>query len=359
MDLKLWEVLSTILQADQDRALEDVLTLLGGTHGFLSAYAELGGIGNERWRSDAQFLFKRGDGYRENNDFTQYNGTIKFTIVPSVQDVLYIKANGNYEESSATYTGLTEYSFANRPEFNPKKDDVFTIWRTSLDAIYTQSLSEKLISNTKAYFNIFDRKWWRENDVFYRSSDYETDPLSAQPVSWFEPGNLIRAGNGQDNFGILRRFYSVGLEQSYSLSHTLLGNHLQSHVGARLHWERFKDNRITGDAPDAREGIYYRFNPDDSSTTILGSSEHYETVALALYLREGVTLGNFTMTLGARTEIFEQAQIDRLRGNIYSDKTSFVFLPGIGVNYEIGDLNFFGGPPSRLYSPFQWSFEGF
>ncbi len=326
------------------------LDMTGGINGFFSTYAELGGIGNERFRTDGQFLFKRGDGYRENNSFHQYNGTLKFTIVPSARDVLYIKANGNYEESSATYTGLTEYSFRNNPEFNPKEDDLFTIWRASLDAIHTQSFSETLTSHTKGYFNVFDRRWWRENDVFFRASDYEADPLSAQPVPWFEPGDLLRSGNGQDNFGILRKFYSLGLERSYSLSHSLFGNPLQSRIGARLHWERFKDNRVTGDAPDARDRIYFEYDPEDSSIIILGSSEHYETTALAFYIREGITLGNLTMTLGTRAEVFEQEQIDRLSGNIYSDKTSFVILPGLGLNYEVGDINLFGGI-HRGYTP--------
>ncbi|MGE3801334.1 MAG: TonB-dependent receptor family protein [Candidatus Kapaibacterium sp.] len=322
----------------------------GGTNGFLSAYGELGGIGSNTVRSDAQFLFKRGDGYRENNGFTQYNGTLKFTLVPSADNVLYLKLNGNFEESNATYTGLTEYSFANNPNFNPKEDDLFTVRRASLDAIYTQSLSKVVTSSTRAYFNIFDRRWWRENDVFYRAADYEADPTTAVPVPWFETGDLVRAGNGRDNYGILRRFYSLGIEQSYSLSHSLFGNPLQSRFGGRLHWERFKDDKVTGNAPNAREGVYYRYNPEDSTTTILGSSENYETAALALYAREGLTVGDFTITLGARLEVFEQEQIDRLRGNIYSDKTSIVLLPGVGANYELGDLNFFGGI-HRGYTP--------
>ena len=322
----------------------------GGTNGLLSTYVEVGGVGNNNLRSDAQFLFKRGDGYRENNDFTQYNGTLKLTIVPSADKILYLKVNGNYEQTNATYTGLTEYSFRTDPAFNPKDNDIFTLWRTSLDAILTQAHSEKLTSSTRAYFNVFDRRWWRENDVFYRASDYQADPATAQPVPWFEPGDLVRAGNGRDNFGILRRFYSLGIEHSYDLSGSLGGNPLQSRFGGRIHWERFKDDKVVGDAPDARSGIYYTINPEDSTTTILGSGANYETMALALYAREGLTLGDLTLTFGARMELFEQEQVDRLRGNIYADRTSFVILPGLGVNYELGDFNLFGGI-HRGYTP--------
>lgn len=326
------------------------IDLTGGTNGFLSVFGDLGGIGNEYFRSDVQLLYKRGDGFRENNSFNQYNGTLKFTIFPDDKKTLYIKANANYEVSSATYTGLTEYSFLNNPEFNPKEDDEFTVWRTGLDMIYTEALSKKLTATTKAYVNIFDRRWWRENDIFVKAEDYLANPNDLTPVPWYDPGDLIRVGNGRDNFGILRRFNAMGVEQTYSLSHSLAGNPLETRIGGRLHWERFKDDKVTGDAPDAREGVYFRENLEDSTITILGSSDHYETTALALYAHEGLTIGDLTVSLGARMEIFEQEQIDRLNGAIYSDRTSVVVLPGFGLNYQFGAFNVFGGI-HRGYTP--------
>ena len=326
------------------------IDVTGGTNGFLSVFGDLGGLGNDRFRSDLQLLYKRGDGFRENNSFNQYNGTLKFTIFPDTKKTLYVKANANYEVSSATYTGLTEYSFLNTPEFNPKEDDEFTVWRAGLDVIYTEALSKKLTATTKAYVNVFDRRWWRENDIFVKAEDYLANPNDLTPVPWYDPGNLIRVGNGKDNFGILRRFNAMGVEQTYSLSHSLAGNPLETRIGGRLHWERFKDDKVTGDAPDAREGVYYRENLEDSTITILGSSDHYQTTALALYAHEGLTIGDLTVSLGARMEIFEQEQIDRLNGAIYSDRTSVVVLPGLGLNYQFGAFNAFAGI-HRGYTP--------
>ena len=87
---------------------------------------------------------KRGDGFRQNNDFTQYNGTFKLSILPNSDRVYYLKANVDYENSNATYTGLTEYSFRNSPEFNPKDDDTFEVFRASLDLISTREHSSRL-----------------------------------------------------------------------------------------------------------------------------------------------------------------------------------------------------------------------
>src|SRR5690606_7280450 len=45
----------------------------GGRNGYGSAYAEVGGWGTETLHPEVQLLYKRGDGYRENNAFEQYN----------------------------------------------------------------------------------------------------------------------------------------------------------------------------------------------------------------------------------------------------------------------------------------------
>ena len=76
---------------------------------------------------------------------------------------------------------------------------------------------------------------------------------------------------------------------------------------------------------------------------ILGQSHHYETTALALYAEEHIEFHNLTLTTGVRYELFKQDRVDRLRGSVLADKVSSVLLPGIGLNYEVGQVNLFGG----------------
>lgn len=322
-----------------------------GTNGLASGYLELGGIGGASTQMEGQFLYKRGDGYRQNNSFEQLNGTVKVTVTPSPEKSIYIKGNLDHEVAGATYTGLTEYSFGKDPAFNPKEHDEFTIDRLSIDGVMHEELSSSVRSMTRGYFNRFERDWWREDDVFYRAEEYNSDPSAATPVPWFEPGDLVRAGNRTSNFGILRTFYSLGLEQSYRISHAPVDSTRASAlIGGRIHWERFEDHTVVGDAPDARSGVFYRTSPVDSSITIVGSAIHYETIALSLYARENIEFGPLSLSLGARLEAFEQEQIDRLHGAIYADKSSFVFLPGLGLNYDLGAINLFGGV-HRGYTP--------
>ncbi|RKU20460.1 TonB-dependent receptor [Candidatus Poribacteria bacterium] len=315
-----------------------------GNNGYYSAFSELRGIGNpEKVSSDLQLLYKHGDGFRDNNTFDQANGTLKTLFQLSAEKTLYLKLNGNYENSNATYTGLTEYTFETDPNFNPKEDDNFKILRTSLDLIYTNKITENLVSNTTMYTSLFDRRWWREDDIFVRPASLDTGNLV--PVPYYQTGDLVRTGGGETNFGILRTFYVGGLEQNYTVKHGIGGNAGRAEIGGRVHWERFIDDRKIGDAPDARDGVYYTgtSGSTEDPVKIVGQSHHYETMALALYAKEQLELQNLTLTLGTRFEVFKQDRVDRLRGSVLADKVSSVLLPGIGVNYQIGQFNLFGG----------------
>ena len=318
--------------------------LTGGNNGYYSLFSEWRGIGNpEKVVSDIQLLYKHGDGFRENNTFHQANGTVKTLFQLSEERTLYLKLNGNFENSNATYTGLTEYSFQTDPNFNPKEHDNFQVLRTALDLIYTNKISTHLVSNTTIYTSVFDRRWWREDDIFVRPAALQTGNLV--PVPYFQTGNLIRTGNRKSNFGILRSFYVGGIEQNYTLNHGIAGNVGRAEIGARVHWERFIDDKKTGDAPNARDGVYYTGTPgsDEDPVKIVGQSHHYETMALALYTKEQMNFKRLAVTPGLRFEVFKQDRVDRLHGSVLADKVSSVLLPGIGANYELGHFNLFGG----------------
>lgn len=323
--------------------------LVAGNNGYLSLFTEMGGWGSRTVKPEVQLLFKRGDGFRENNDFEQYNGTLKLNVFPDPKRVVYVKANVNFEDSNATYTGLTEYSFRTNPNFNPKADDNFRVFRSSLDVLSNRRFASGLTGDTRLYLSYFDRQWWREDDVFVRAGQW--DGQTVDPVSPFQPGDLLRVGGGVENHGNLRTFYVAGIEQAYELEHTLFGRPTKLTVGARAHWERFIDDKKRGDAPNARDGVYYTGDPaDPASLKIVGQSHHYETTALSLFGSEQVEVGPLTLTPGFRFEVFQQERIDRLQGSQYRDKTSWVLLPGIGANYALGDLNLFGGV-HRGYTP--------
>ena len=322
-----------------------------GENGFTSLFAEIGGSKNEKIKPEIQLLYKRGDGFRQNNSFEQFNSTLKINLLPSLNKNIYLKSNVNYENSNATYTGLTEWSYENDPKFNPKEHDNFKIFRASFDIIQSERLSSVLSRNTTAYTSYFDRRWWRENDIFILASDLGDENPSA--ANYYDPYDLVRIGNGQDSFGILRTFYVAGYEQSYNLKHLLFGNRSVLEIGGRIYWERFIDDKKQGSAPDSRDGIYFiPAASDEESPIIVGQSHHYETMAFSGFISESIDFGNLNLRPGLRFEIFEQERVDRLSGSTYLDKTSSVILPGVGFINKIGDFSVFGGihrgftPPS-------------
>ena len=330
------------------------LKVTGGENGYGSLFAEVGGWGNGKLKPELQLLLKRGDGFRQNNSFQQINSTFKLNYVRSSSKNLYLKGNLNYENSNATYTGLTEWSFENDPTFNPKEHDNFKVFRAAIDFIQSEKLSSTLTKSTTAFASFFDRRWWRENDIFIKASDLGEDSPSAQP--YYSTFDLVRVGNGKNNFGILRTFYVLGLERSYKMKHDFFNRPSKMETGWRVYAERFIDDRQTGFTndsvytPDAREGVYFRGSGD--SLEILGTSHHYETIALSGFLSESIDFGTLTLRPGLRIELFEQTRVDRMQGSIYQDKTLFVVLPGIAFSKSINGLNIFGGihrgftPPS-------------
>ena len=322
-----------------------------GENGFTSLFAEVGGSKNDKIKPEIQLLYKRGDGFRQNNNFEQFNSTLKINLLPSLNKNIYLKSNVNYENSNATYTGLTEWSYENDPKFNPKEHDNFKIFRASFDIIQSERLSSVLSRNTTAYTSYFDRRWWRENDIFILASDLGEENPSA--ANYYDPYDLVRIGNGQDSFGILRTFYVAGYEQSYNLKHLLFGNRSVLEIGGRIYWERFIDDKKQGSAPDSRDGIYFiPAASDEESPIIVGQSHHYETMAFSGFISESIDFGNLNLRPGLRFEIFEQERVDRLSGSTYLDKTSSVILPGFGFINKVGEFSVFGGihrgftPPS-------------
>ena len=328
--------------------------LTGGENGYASLFAELGGWGNEKFKPEFQLLYKKGDGFRDNNSFEQANGTFKLAVRNSDKKNLYMKLNLNYENSNATYTGLTQWSFDDNPKFNPKEDDNFKVFRSAFDLIQTEKISSAITKSTAAFASYFDRRWWRENDIFIKSSDLGTENPAAEP--YYSSFDLVRVGNGIDNFGILRTFYVTGIEQSFKVKHKMLGQSSKMETGWRVYWERFIDDRKTGFtsdsvyATDAREGVYFRGSGD--SLEILGTSHHYETMALSGFLSESIDFGTLNLRPGIRVELFEQERVDRLQGSIYQDKTMYVLLPGFAFSKSLSGMNIFGGihrgftPPS-------------
>ena len=340
-------VINYVTSRPQRRSPGGTLEVTPGTNGYVSAFGELGGFGTDAVRPQVQLVVKRGEGFRENNDFRQVNGTAKLQASLGDDRSLYVRTNLDHERLNATYTGLTPYTFDTDPDFNPKDDDLYQIYRASLGTIYNRRYSDDVQGTTRLYANVFHRPWWREKDVFVEADAYQNPDVDAEAVPPNTPGPLMRVGISevQDNFtlddapyfGNVRTFYVGGVEHSLGIQHSLLGQDADLELGGRLHWERFRDDRKISDQVGVREGVFFQGDVSDAEpVTIIGGSSIYETRALSLYALEDVQWGPLRLSPGFRLEIFEQSQINRLNGSQYRDQASVVPLPRLGFNWNLG-----------------------
>ena len=386
---------------------QPTIKLTGGENGYISTFIESGTFIKSKLNPEFQFLYKRGDGFRENNSFEQFNGTLRFNFKKSEDENFYSKTNINYENSNATYTGLTLHSFFNNPNFNPKEHDNFELLRISTDLIHTKKINSYTTLTNTSFLSYFDRNWWRENDQFINENYLGSSDAGALGIGSFGTPNLniIRVGNGETSSGRLRRFYIAGTELKYTLHDLILPFKNSLDIGGRIYFERFIDDGKIAFTPDARDGYYYipaeeyidtdgngfydgeiieyeivsgdtiytvtpaesfidcdinnptlcegdeSFNKGDSEWTdnqIVGQSHHYESTAFAGFISQSIEFNStsnnkFIIKPGLRFEVFEQERVDLLTGAKYQDKTTFVILPGIGFNKQINNINIFGG----------------
>ncbi len=386
------------------------VTFTSGENGYASTFVETSSLFKSPCNPELQLLYKRGDGFRDNNDFQQINATLKLNLNKSSDENIYLKTNINYENTNATYTGLTLHTFQNNPNFNPKEHDNFELFRSSIDLIRIKKIRDNLTMTSTSFLSFFNRDWWREDDIFVNANNLDSEDPNA--LGYTSTATLARTGNGESSSGRLRTFYVAGSEVKYTVNN-LLGSFKNSmDIGARVYFERFIDDGMKGYTADAREGLYYvpaedftdlngnglydSFvvvkNPDTgqydlvtgepephvdcsinnpeicdghpdwnsafgdgkwNDDKIVGQSHHYQSLAFSSFISHKIELENqFIIKTGMRFEIFEQERIDRLIGARYQDKTTFVFLPGIGFNKKIGNITLFGGlhrgftPPS-------------
>ena len=322
--------------------------LTGGSNAYASSLVEVGGFGNARFRPELQLVYKGGDGFRDNNEFKQYHSSFKALFLPNDERRILLSVSAQYEEADATLTGLTEYSFENDYTFNPKRFDELTIQSYSLSLSQEHSYSPNFKEESLFYVQYMDIDWWQEDNIFGSFEDFDRRIIRRIPLS--ESGDfddLIRIGNSVSNTAVLSSLITFGLEQKYTWNHQLKENiDGKLKIGGRLQFERFEDNQGVGAAPDARAGE-------------LSQAQNYETFSLALYVREEVKIKNLALSPGVRVELFEQEVVDRLNGNELLDQTNFEILPGLGINYTVANIDFFGAVHRGMPPPSSLSFQNF
>nr|MCU0335691.1 TonB-dependent receptor plug domain-containing protein [Chitinophagaceae bacterium] len=322
------------------------VNITGGQHNFFSGMLNYGGKWN-KVAADFGVLYKRFDGFIDNNSMRSVNASGKVFIDVGPRSNVYFKFNHHDEYYTTTYFGLTPFTFKHAPRSNPFDADAFSVKRTALDAGYEWRLG-RLTFNTTGYYSNFDYDWWRQNFVVIRAADARRILGDAivnsrfsylNEVSTFGEDDWIRAGQTRgslfrENTGNrLRNFKNSGLRQT--MQWKTKGQHWsnQLDVSVGLHHERFRNGFLTADSSRfARSG---RLTTDQLNLlqawqfAAKNKWQYNRFSATALLRMESISMTNQNLLALSTNAGLAGTEDLRLENN-YN-----VWLPGFTLEYDV------------------------
>lgn len=294
-----------------------VLTLTGGNRDYFNGHFGYGGTwGNTGFIFD--YMRKQGEGSRVNIRHGINDLNFKVVTALNSRNVLTLKTNYYGERSRVTYSGLTQAEYDENPRQNPFRNDSFEINRFGAVGNHTLLINNDFVMSTNVYFAGFFRDWWRQSSNSLQRPNDAADPNC---------GGMANLNTKCGNEGRLRKYYTVGIDPRFRLSHNLFGIKNEADFGFRAHFEVQDRRQLNGNTPLARTGIAVEDNERRNQ-------------AYSGFIQNRFIIGNLTITPGLRVEKINYERTNRLANNGagVSGKTDLTQLvPGVGVSYSFGD----------------------
>jgi Fe(3+) dicitrate transport protein len=258
---------------------------------------------------------KQGDGARDNIDSALNDFNFKSVVGLGSRQALTLRASYFTEDSTLTYSGLTEAEYRNfGGRYNPFKNDKFATNRTGLSATHEAQLAGEALLTTNLYYSNFDRDWWRQSST-------TTD---TQCGTAFRDARLAGTAVNPDSCnsiqGRLRSYYVWGVEPRLTLAHGAFGVKNELTAGLKAHFEEQKRKQKNGTSPTARDGALVEDNLR-------------ETKAYSGFVQNRFLLGKWTLTPNLRYEFIDHARKDNRTGVEGAD-TLDKWIPGLGATYN-------------------------
>jgi len=275
---------------------------------------------------------KQGDGARDNTESELNDLNFKKALSLGTSQALTLRASYFAEDSTVTYSGLTDAEFRNLgPRYNPFKNDKFDIDRYGLSATHEWQIGSDALLLTNLYYSDFARDWWRQSST-------TTDPQCGAAFTGARiTGALVDPDTCNSVQGRLRRYYTWGVEPRLQLAHTAFGVRSELQAGVKAHYETQKRRQLNGTSPTARSG------------TLVEASRR-ETDAYSLFAQNRFLLGRWAVTPGVRYERIKSERTENLTGRTGSDSLA-QWIPSLGATYNPAKtLTLFAGV-HRGFSP--------
>lgn len=334
------------------------VNLTGGENGYHSEYLTYGGTW-DKIGAELQVLNKQFGGFQDNSQSSIFNTTAKLYTELNTRSSVYLKLNYHQENSKASYSALTPYSYNVDPRQNPFDADDLNTKRYGIDLIYNFKLNKNLVLSSKIYVSQFQRDWWRQENTLIKAStaktylgnDFYNDRYSYLDGQTFGNDDYIRVGKvvlGKESTRARNRMFRVaGVQQSLKYNLEKENFKMNVEVTIKGHWESFANVEIKNDSSRfARSGT-------------IDKDQFYELAAYSGFIKDKFTYKRIACTPSIRYELVKMYGFDKLAiskmidndGSKYfgSQKNEYSsFIPGASIAYELinqasNKLNMFAG----------------
>ncbi len=326
-----------------------------------------------QWQSDG---FQTIDRSSNNTGLEVSDFTAKLSYAPnSSPHAVELKLQLANQDSNQSYLGLTDADFAGdamRRYGLSELDNIETeheqvILRYSYDVSATLSLS------ATAYNNTHYRNWFKTEGIDLQGSASEAD---YSRTSWANVINAVNAGTTIDGVsaeqlqGILdgsvdtpagslqlrsnnRDYFSRGIQFGGSWDGDFGGAMHSLRFGLRLHED--EEDRFQ------RNDAYSQTNGEialDYLGSAGGAGNRVQSAqALAFYVHDEISVGNWTLSPGLRYEDIDQDRVRYTGGAARNfrdsrENSTQVWLPGLGVSYQLtANWSLLGGAHKGFTAP--------
>jgi len=299
-------VINYITKRPSERPLDLFVRESGGSYDEFSSEVSVSGT-RERLRYYVSNLRKQGNGFRQNDQFSVNDGTVRLEGDFGLGNSLVFNFN-YYDERSGTPGGLTASQFRQNPKQSQTPNDVFEGLRFSGDLTYKHDLGAYGSLQATTFGNFFERNWFIAGTSTTRNDQFR------------------------------RKFDVFGLEPRYSLNYNLFGLKNQLISGFRLYLDRETDRQVRGSSPTARTG------------TTLANNE-LQTVATAFYLLNEFSLTDrLKITPAIRYESIRLSR-ENFQNGTSGEAISGEPIPAFGVSYRLLDDTYLFGSFQRSFKP--------
>lgn len=334
------------------------INVSAGQDGFAKAHAYVGGSG-ENVASVFEVFHYQADGFKEINHTDSESGFVKNDVLAKV--LIHSDSNAKYyqelefkvkysdEDSDETYMGLTQSDFETNPfsRYSASQLDNMSTEHKQFQINHHIKLSDRFTLGTSAYHNDFSRNWYKTSKVDGKSlnaggieaaADFDKNLLAAEFISVDVKANS-------------RDYLSKGIQSTLDADF----NDHQMKFGVRYHEDEMDRFQWVDKYSLAND-----FTLEQTSAGAPGSDSNRidSAQALALFVHDEFTTGNFIINAGLRYEDMTIERHDwgksdsgRIQTPSHKENNVDVLLPSLAVTYRVNDQLIVLGGVQKGFAP--------